>query len=96
MENGIALSTKDNMIGTLNKKILTMEDRYKSAANEIKSKDEFFKQHLIGRTQSLDIKEYIENTLAKYQQSFSSSREEELATELQKSLKKLELYEKYA
>lgn len=96
MENGIALSTKDNMIGTLNKKILTMEDRYKSAVNEIKSKDEFFKQHLIGRTQNLDIKEYIENTLAKYQQSFSSSREEELATELQKSLKKLELYEKYA
>lgn len=56
MEHGIILNTKENMIGSLNKKILTMEDKYKSAINEIKAKDEFFKQHLIGRTENMDIR----------------------------------------
>lgn len=39
LEMGILESSKDNMIGTLNKKMLTLEEKYKLAVNEIKTKD---------------------------------------------------------
>ena len=60
---GIKLNEKDNLIKSLEKKMLTMEDKYQSAMREIKEKDSFLKQHLIGRTDEIEIKEYIENIL---------------------------------
>jgi len=33
-----------------------MEDKYKLAVNENKAKDEFFKQHLVGRTDTASMK----------------------------------------
>lgn len=40
----------------------------------------------------IDVKEYIENVLGKYRQYFSESREEQLKEELEKAMKKIELY----
>lgn len=54
------------MISTLNKKILTLEDKYKSSLSDIKTKDEFLRAHLVGRTDSVDMREYIEGVLKKY------------------------------
>lgn len=56
MENAIDTNNKQNTISTLNKKLITLEQRHKSAINEIKAKDEFLKQHLIGRTDTPDAK----------------------------------------
>lgn len=63
--------------------------------NEIKSKDEFLKQHLVGRTDSAEVKEYIEGVLMKYRQYFAESREDQLLEDLERARKKIELYEKY-
>lgn len=60
---GIKMNEKDNVIKSQEKKMLTMEDKYQSAMREIKEKDNFLKQHLIGRTDEIEIKEYIENIL---------------------------------
>lgn len=49
-------NNKDNVIGTLNKKMFTLEQKYKSSVNEIKIKDEFFKQHLVGRADTTEQK----------------------------------------
>jgi hypothetical protein len=50
------MTNRDNTIGTLNKKMHTLEERLKSATNEIKIKDSFVKQHLVGRADSADSK----------------------------------------
>lgn len=39
MQAAIEQSNKDNTISSLNKKMITVEEKYKSAMNEIKSKD---------------------------------------------------------
>jgi hypothetical protein len=67
----IEVSNKDNTISTLNKKMLTLEDKLKFAINDVKTKDEFIKQYLVGRSTSPDAKNHVEEILKKYQQSFS-------------------------
>lgn len=67
----IEVTNKDNTISTLNKKMLTLEDKLKFAINDVKTKDEFIKQYLVGRSTSPDAKSHVEEILKKYQQSFS-------------------------
>lgn len=95
MQAAIEQSNKDNTISSLNKKMITVEEKYKSAMNEIKSKDQFLRQHLVGRTDSIDVKQYIEGVLVKYRQHFPESREDQLKADLEKARKKIQLYEKY-
>lgn len=35
---------------------MTLEDKYKSSLSDIKTKDEFLRSHLVGRTDSMDVK----------------------------------------
>lgn len=74
-EMGIKLNEKDNKIKSLENKLMTMEDKYRSATKEIRSKDEFLKQHLVGRTDELEIKKYIEGILDRYVNRFESESE---------------------
>ena len=50
MEYRLQIHEKDNEINTFLKKYKTLEDKYKNALIEIKAKDDFFKQYLVGRT----------------------------------------------
>ena len=63
MEYRLQLHEKDNEINTSFKRYKTLEEKYKNALVEIKAKDEFFRQHLVGRTNEASIQEYIESTL---------------------------------
>lgn len=49
----------------------------------------------MGRTDSAEVKEYIEGVLMKYRQYFAESREDQLLEDLERARKKIELYEKY-
>lgn len=44
------------------------------AVSEIKTKDEFFRQHLLGRTDQSDTKAYIVSILEKYQSTFRTDQ----------------------
>jgi hypothetical protein len=62
----------DNTVNNLNKKYKTLEEKYKNALNDIKAKDEFFRQHLIGRTNEINVQEYIESVLNRYRENFDN------------------------
>lgn len=72
------MNEKDNIIATVNRKMTTTEERYKAALNEIRAKDEFLKQHLLGRVEEAESKEYVESVLSKYRKSFTENCEEQL------------------
>lgn len=95
---GIKLNEKDNKIKSLENKLITMEEKYRSATKEIKSKDEFLKQHLVGRTDELEIKNYIQKILDKYVNRFESENDqkvEELRTQVKELSQKLKYYENW-
>lgn len=56
ISTSIELENKDNIISSLNKKIQTLEDKYRLAISDIKTKDEFFKNYLVGRADTVDLK----------------------------------------
>lgn len=52
---GIKLQEKDNLIKRQERKINVLEEKYKAAGKEIKEKDEFFRQYLLGRCEDTDM-----------------------------------------
>ena len=67
---GISLGNKDNQIQTLNKKIMTLTDRNTMLVSDIKAKDEFLQQYLVGRSKDVSETEKVAAVLEKYQQKF--------------------------
>lgn len=49
MEYRLQLHEKDNQINDLSKKYKTLDGKFKAALNDIKAKDDFLRQHLLGR-----------------------------------------------
>lgn len=56
MEYRLQLHEKDNQINNLSKKFKTLDEKYKAALNDIKAKDDFFRQHLLGRLTDISAK----------------------------------------
>lgn len=52
MEDEIKSNEQDNIIDHLNKKMQTLQHKYASIVGEIIEKDNFLKQHLLGRAES--------------------------------------------
>jgi hypothetical protein len=57
---------------SLNNKLKMLETRYLTALKEINKKDEFLKEHLVGRTKDVEQKDFIESMLQQYANSFDS------------------------
>ncbi len=70
MEYRLQIHEKDNEINSAFKRYKTLEEKYKTSLGEIKAKDEFFRQHLVGRITDSTVQEYIEVTLKKYTENF--------------------------
>lgn len=47
-----------------------IEERYAKALREIEEKDRFLQEHLVGRTKDLEMKEYIDQTMKEYRDTF--------------------------
>lgn len=95
VEMGITVSNKDNQIQSLSNKVRMLEEKYKMAAADIRAKDEFLKQHLLGRTDEVDVKEYAMKVLGNYEERFcSQSNEEKYQQEIEVLQKKLSLFER--
>lgn len=82
------MNNKTNQIDILKKKICTLEDRYQASKSDIKAKDDFFRNHLLGKTNSDAVKSNISQVLDSYTENMNS----QLKTnkELEDIIKKLE------
>jgi hypothetical protein len=72
MEYRLQIHEKDNEISTALKRYKTLEEKYKNALTEIKTKDDFFKHYLVGRTTEAPVQESIEIILKQYTEDFDS------------------------
>lgn len=95
MQTARELTNRQNDMSNLERKVLSLEQKYRSCQAEAKTKDDFLKQYLIGRSDDIEVKDYIESVLSKYSKRYTEVEEEEMKQRLQKALKKLEVYQRY-
>jgi hypothetical protein len=93
MEYRLQLHEKDNEINTVFKKYKTLEEKYKNALMDIKTKDGFFKQYLVGRTTEATVQESIESILKQYTEDFEGMIA--LKSENTSLKEKLEKYQRF-
>lgn len=83
------MNNKINQIDILKKKISTLEDRYQASKSDIKAKDDFFRNHILGKTSSDAVKSNISSVLDSYTENMNN----QLKTnkELEDIIKNLEI-----
>jgi hypothetical protein len=72
MEKESRANEKSNETKTLMNRLSMLELRHEKALREIKEKDVFLQEHLVGRAKDLQLKEYIESIMQDYMATFES------------------------
>ena len=58
-QHSIELTQKENLIRTLEKKVITLEEKYKSSTTENHEKDQFIRNFIQSRAHDIDVEELL-------------------------------------